>query len=260
MIRTMPNLPVISVCVPVYEAHEEPNVATLAASVPDALGQHDGELVIALNGVSAEQAAVPESVVVVDLGVNRGVAPGWNAAARAARGEVLVFTNDDVVLGPDSLAVLAQALVEHRQAGVVGPDGNRWDISEAPRQIDAVDPSHLPRGEMLGCDAPSGFLMATRREVWEAVDGFDESYAPCICEDLDFCWAVRRRLGLACYAVAGVEHTHTPGVSTARPWQRIHHNGRSEMLWRIHRRNVRRFREKWVDAAEEAPSVSASSA
>jgi GT2 family glycosyltransferase len=243
----------------VYKAHGEPNVATLAASVPEALGRHDGELVVALNGVDVRQAAVPENAVVVDLGINRGVAPGWNAAARAARGQVLVFANDDVILGKDSLAVLAQALIGHREAGVVGPDGNRWDVSGAPRQIAAVDPSGLPAGELLDCDAPSGFLMAARREVWEAVGGFDESYAPCICEDLDFCWAVKRRLGLGCYAVAGVEHTHTPGVSIARPWQRVRHNGHSEMLWRIHRRNVRRFRSKWAQAADGEPTTPAAS-
>lgn len=233
-------------CVPVYKAHGEPNVGTLATSVPAALGEHEGELVVALNGVSAEQASVPKETVLVDLGVNRGVAPGWNAAARAARGDVLVFANDDVVLGPDSLALLARALTEHPHAGVVGPGGSHWDVSGAPKQIDAVDPSGLPVGELLSCDAPSGFLMATRREVWESAGGFDENYAPCICEDIDFCWTVRTRLGLECYAVAGVEHMHTPQVSIARPWQRVRHNGRTEMLWRIHRRNIRHFHEKWA--------------
>jgi GT2 family glycosyltransferase len=216
--------------------------------------------VVALNGVNAKQASVPREAVLVDLGVNRGVAPGWNAAAQAARGEVLVFANDDVVLGDSSLAILARALVEHPQVGVVGPGGNHWDISGAPRQIDAVDLSGRAVGEMLSCDAPSGFLMATRREVWEAVGGFDENYAPCICEDIDFCWAIRTQLGLGCFAVAGVEHEHTPQVSTARPWQRISHNGRREMLWRIHRRNVRRFHEKWAEASGQrgvapAPSL-----
>lgn len=238
-------MPFISVCVPVYKAHDAPNVGTLAASVPEALGEHSGELVVALNGVSAERLGLPEGTVVVDLGLNRGVAPGWNAAARAARGEVLVFANDDVVLGRSALAVLARTLVERPGAGVVGPDGANWDVSGAPTPLDVVDPSGLSAGELLSCDAPSGFLMATRREVWEAVGGFDEAYAPCICEDIDFCLTVRTRLGLECYAVAGVDHRHDPHISSARPWQRVRHNGRSEMLWRIHRRNVRHFREKW---------------
>lgn len=237
--------PFISVCVPVYKAHSAPNVATLAASLQRALGGYEGELVVALNGVSAEAAGVPASAVVVDLGINRGVAPGWNAAANAARGDVLAFVNDDLVLGIDSLANLAAALNENPQAGVVGPDGARWDLSGAPTPLQVVDPSGLPTGDMLRCDAPSGFFMVTRREVWEAVGGFDETYAPCICEDVDFCLAVRVRLGLQCYAVAGVEHAHDPHVSSAPPWRRIRHNGRNEMLWRIHRRNVRHFRGKW---------------
>jgi GT2 family glycosyltransferase len=237
--------PSVSVCVPVYQSHGSPNIATLAASVPAALGGLDGELVIALNGVSAEQAGVPDDAVVVDLGINRGVAPGWNAAAHAARGDVLVFANDDVILGKDALVRLAQTLSERPEAGVVGPVGANWDISGPPREIESIDPAGQPAGEVRRCESVSGFLLATRREVFERVGGFDESYAPCICEELDFCLGVRA-LGLVCYAVAGVEHEHEFQISKARPWRRLRHNGRTEMLWRIHRRNVRHFRRKWA--------------
>ena len=100
----------ISVCVAVYRIHTAPNVAGLGVALPQALEGRPGELVVALNGVDARAAGVPSDARTVDLGVNRGVAPGWNAAARAARGEVLVFCNDDVELGPGSLAALADAL------------------------------------------------------------------------------------------------------------------------------------------------------
>ena len=70
----------LSVCVPVYRVHDAPNLATLAASVPAALGGLRGELVVALNGIAAAAAGVPDGVRSVDLGVNRGVSPGWNAA------------------------------------------------------------------------------------------------------------------------------------------------------------------------------------
>ena len=103
--------PALSVCVPVYRAHEPPNLATLAASLPAALGGLTGELVVALNGITAAEAGVPADARSVDLGINRGVAPGWNAAAGAASAPVLVFANDDVVPGPGSLKVLHDALV-----------------------------------------------------------------------------------------------------------------------------------------------------
>ena len=62
------------------------------------------------------------------------------------------------------------------------------------------------------------------------------------------CTTVRVRLGLECYVVAGVEHEHEFHISSAPPWRRLRYDGRSEMLWRIHRRNVRYFRRKWAGA------------
>jgi GT2 family glycosyltransferase len=235
----------VSVCVPVYRQHGEPNVATLASSLSAALADLDGELVVALNGVSAPVAGVPASAVTVDLGINRGVAPGWNAAARAARGELLVFTNDDVLLGTNSLALMAQTLLERAEAGVVGPVGSHWNLKE-PAHVAWVDMGKRPAGEVEQCEVVSGFLFAARREVYNQAGGFDEVYAPCSYEEVDFCTAVRKRLGLKCYAVAGVGYEHEFRISFARPWTRVHYDGRSEMIRSIHRRNSRYFRRKWT--------------
>jgi GT2 family glycosyltransferase len=234
----------VSVCVPVYRAHAEPNLGTLAAGMERALDGLRGELVVALNGISAADAGVPPGAAAVELGVNRGVSPGWNVAAAAASGAVLVFANDDVVLGPRSLRVLYDVLRSHAEAGVVGPVGTRWDLS-APKHLEWVDMSGHAPGEIEACEVVSGFMFAVRREVLEAAGGFDEAYAPCSYEEVDFCTDVRVRLGLQCYAVAGVETEHEFGISVASPWKRIRHNGRAELLRSIHIRNERHFREKW---------------
>jgi GT2 family glycosyltransferase len=234
----------VSICVPVYRAHDEPNVATLAACMGRALDGLSGELVVALNGVSAAEAHVPESARAVDLGVNRGVSPGWNAAASHARGAVLVFANDDVVLGARALRLMHDVLTTQPSIGVVGPHGTKWDLS-VPRHLEWLDLSGRDPGEVQECDVVSGFLFAVRREVLDAVGGFDEAYAPCSMEEVDFCTDVRTRLGLKCCAVAGVETEHEYGISIARPWRRIRHSGRSEFLRTIHMRNVRHFRNKW---------------
>jgi O-antigen biosynthesis protein len=240
-------MPDVSICTPVYRAHAEPNLATLARSVPAALGGLDGELVVALNGVSAEEAGAPPDARGVDLGVNRGVSPGWNAAARAAHGEVLCFANDDVVLGPEALRLLVTALREHPEAGVVGPVGTRWDIAGG-RHLEWLDLADREPGQVEACEVVSGFLFACRREVYELVGGFDEYYAPFSWEEVDFCTAVRAH-GLRCYAVAGVAHEHEFGVSRpAPPWRRAHWDGRSQSVWWIHRRNRRHFLGKWRDA------------
>jgi GT2 family glycosyltransferase len=235
----------ISVCVAVYRVHEAPNVAAIAAALPAALDGQDGELVVALNGIEGAAAGVPEGARTVDLGVNLGVAPAWNAAARAARGDVLAFCNDDVALGAGSLSRLAEVLRQRPDAGVVGPVGSRWDIAGA-KHVAWVERDGDRAPALSACEVVSGFMFACRRQTWKAVGGFDEFYAPASWEEVDFCTAVRAA-GERCYAVAGVLCNHEWGVSRRQPpWARAHWNGRSETWRSIHRRNRRHFLAKWA--------------
>jgi GT2 family glycosyltransferase len=236
----------ISVCSAVYREHDAPNIAAIAEDLPGALEREPGELVVALNGIAARAAGVPEQTQAVDLGVNRGVAPAWNAAVRASSGDVVVVCNDDVVLGAGALARLAEALRSRPEAGVVGPVGSRWDLVRG-RHTDWVKPNDAASGRPQACEVVSGFLFACRREVWEQVGGFDEFYAPASWEEVDFCTAVRAA-GLNCYAIAGVDCEHEWGVSRRQaPWARAHWNGRSETWRSIHRRNRAHFLEKWAE-------------
>jgi GT2 family glycosyltransferase len=244
----------ISVCVAVYKAHGPPNLAALGAALPTALDGREGELVVALNGIDAVLAEVPAGASAVDLGVNRGVAPGWNAAAKAARGEVLVFCNDDVELGPRSLARLGEALEGRADAGVVGPVGSRWDLVRGTHlawveQDETSAESDTPAGEMAACEVVSGFLFACRKRDWETVGGFDEFYAPASWEEVDFCTAIRAA-GANCYAIGGVRCQHEWGISRRQPpWARARWNGHSETWRSIHQRNRRHFLEKWAEHA-----------
>jgi GT2 family glycosyltransferase len=235
----------ISVCVAVYRAHRAPDIASIGAELPAALGGRAGQLVVALNGIDAATAGVPGEATVVDLGRNRGVAPAWNAAARAASGEVLVFCNDDVGLGAGSLARLAEVLESREDAGVVGPVGSRWDVPGG-KHLAWAGSDDADRDGLAACEVVSGFLFACRRATWEAVGGFDEFYAPASWEEVDFCTAVRAG-GRRCYAVAGVECRHEWGVSRRQPpWARARWDGRSETWRSIHRRNKRHFLVKWA--------------
>jgi GT2 family glycosyltransferase len=224
-----------------------------------ALGAQEGELVVALNGVRAVDVGVTEGVHAFEMGANRGVAPAWNAAARVAGGEVLVFCNDDVELGPRSLERLAEALSRYPDAGVVGPVGSRWDIARG-RHVAWVKPTEASGESAAPCDVVSGFLFACRRRTWEKVGGFDEFYAPASWEEVDFCTGVRAA-GSSCLAIAGVVCKHDWGVSKRQPpWARARWDGRAETWRSIHRRNRRHFLEKWgghpiAGAASEACST-----
>jgi GT2 family glycosyltransferase len=242
----MSPAPDVSVCVPVHRRHGPPNLASLAHALPAALDGLSGELVVVLNGISAADAEAPGDAVLVSFDENRGVAKGWNAAARAATAPVLCIVNDDVVPGPGALRLLHDAAAAPG-AGVVGQEGSNWRVSEG-EHTGYVATDGLGAGQTLPADAISGFLFAVRREVWEQAGGFDETYTPCGYEEIDFATSVRLRLGLENRVVAGVPHEHEFGISLHRPWARVRHNGRSEFLRSIMRRNRRYFLEKWARA------------
>lgn len=237
----------------VYRQHDEPNLATLAQSLDDAAAPYPVDLAVALNGITAHDAGAPASARLVDLHVNRGVAPGWNAAASAAGGDVLVFANDDAIPAPASLRRLADALIADDSIGVVGPAGARWNTRTgvAGEDIRAAD---IDTRSMCEVECVSGFLFACRRSTFDAVGGFDEYFAPASWEEIDFCTAVRA-LGLRNFVVGGVDVAHEYGISRPQPpWRRIRFDGRSESLWSIHRRNRRHFLDKW--SAVDLPAVS----
>ena len=244
----------VSVCVAVHRRRRPPNVATLASGLAAALDGLSGELVVVLNGISPRRAHAPDAATIVPFPVNRGVSVAWNAAAAHAAGRVLCFCNDDVALGARSLRLLHDALRERPDAGVVGPVGTRWDIS-VPRHLEWVSLDGLAPGEVRACEVVSGFLFATPQEVFERAGGFDEAYTPCGTEEIDYCTTVRLLMGLECFAVAGVEHEHSWGISAARTWRRVRFDGRSESVGSISRRNLSHFQRKWP-GGEPVPWVS----
>jgi len=210
-----------------------------------------GELVVVLNGLTAEEAQLPTWARSVAFDVNRGVPRAWNAAAREARGDTLCFVNDDVSLGTGALRLLHDTLAEHPEAGVVGPVGTEWDLDQA-RHMSTVDTGGLDRGELRECNVVSGFLFATPRSIFERAGGFDEAYTPCLFEEVDYSTTVRRKLGYRCFAVAGVSVEHVFGFSHANPFQRIRFDNRSALKGWVAKRNRHRFRRKW--AGSKSPS------
>lgn len=246
--------PAISLCVAVYRAHEAPNIASLCASVPASADGLDVEVVVALNGISAADAGVPDSATAVPLDRNHGVPIAWNRAGQAASGDVLVFLNDDVALRPLSLRRLYDALTQHGDAGVVGPSPTVWDMERLQhRAYVAMD--GRPAGALVECDVVSGYCFATRRETYEAVGGFDEALTPCGFEEVDFCTAVRTDLGLRCFGVAGSDVEHEFGISARPPETELAYLDRRETLGAIATRNRAHIEGKWRGRAAAGTRV-----
>lgn len=121
-----------------------------------------------------------------------------NVAMRAAKGDIIAFTDDDCEVAPDWVEVLIEAYTAHPEIGylggeVVAPKSTRpWQISTCP-SAHVVDATYLPSrdGEL----APDGFYMiganfSVRREVADRVGAFDPVLGAgarfACCEDQDF--------------------------------------------------------------------------
>jgi GT2 family glycosyltransferase len=130
-----------------------------------------------------------------------------NAAAREATGEILVFLNNDTVaLSPDWCAELvanavrpevgavgARLLYEDgtiQHAGVVlGVEGvaGHDSVGEAPERGGYFGRSHLQRS----ASAVTGACLATRRELFQRLGGFDEISLAVAFNDVDYCLRLR---------------------------------------------------------------------
>jgi GT2 family glycosyltransferase len=107
---------------------------------------------------------------------NVGFGRACNQGARAARGDVLVFLNPDVIVTPDWLTILVRHLTERPDAAALCPTTLYPDqpprVSEAPVEETAAVP---------GC------AIVTTRAAWQTLGGFDEQIF-LYWEDTELCW------------------------------------------------------------------------
>ena len=173
------------------------------------------EVVVADGGSGDRTREIVEAVAAGDprlrlVGVpgSRSSAQAMNAAVAAASGRSLVFTHADDVLAPGCLAALHDALRRHPMAAA------RLDHH-------ALNPAWtVPfRGIEQTADVPRwpggppwpfayGNALAARREVHEAIGGWDETVG--CAADMDFCFRAARDAGadLAFVPEAVVRYRH----------------------------------------------------
>lgn len=156
---------------------------------------------------------------------NVGFIDSCNAGAAAARGEFLLFLNNDTQVTPGWLDALLACFAERADCGIAGarlvyPDGR---LQEAGGLVFA-DGGCWNTGRFEDRDAPAfqyrrrtdyvtGAALLVRREVFDRVGGFDIRYRPAYYEDTDLAFAVRQ-LGLAVYYEPASTVIHCEGITS----------------------------------------------
>ncbi|HZX91872.1 MAG TPA: glycosyltransferase [Rudaea sp.] len=258
---TLPSadVPLVSIVIPVY------NKVDYTIACLRSLAEHAGtapfEVIVvddASTDATAERLARVGGIRVIRNAQNLGFVGSCNAGAGAARGDFVLFLNNDTVVTAGWLEALLRCFDEEPDAGLVGAklvypdgrlqeaggiifsDGSGWNYG---RFEDPADPRYNFRREADYC---SGAAILIRRELLAKMGGFDARYAPAYYEDTDLAFAVRAA-GLKVFYEPRAVVVHFEGVTAG--------TDTASGMKRFQVVNRDKFLEKWKNelAAQPAP-------
>lgn len=243
--------PEVSIIIPAH------NQWHFTHSCIDSIVQHTSTVayeVILVDNASTDRTRTIESstsgLQVLRFPENRGFVEACNSGAQIARGDKIVFLNNDVSVTSGWLealiavtrtranwgAVGAKLLFPNGKlqeaGGIVWRDGSAWNYGRFD------DPERPEYNYVREVDYCSAAALLVRREAFEKVGGLDPAYSPGYWEDTDLCFALRDAGYSVWYQPASVVF-HYEGASS----------GTDEAMGmkRFQRLNSDYFRIKWAE-------------
>jgi GT2 family glycosyltransferase len=223
-------------------------IATLRA--PDTLGaQLDAliaqeapfafEVVVSDNGntettrdIVRARADGPVTVRLVDSSSTRGAPFARNAGGAVARGDLLLFCDDDDIVAPGWIAALGRALDSNPIVGgaievetLNRPDAVAWRGGGAMNEL-------LPRGFL---PAGIGANLGIWKSAFEAVGGFDVDYTYGGGEDLDLFWRANLAGYTTGFAPDAVVHYRYRSDLRSAAWQAYNYGRVMTKLYKRYR-------------------------
>ena len=172
------------------------------------------------------------NVELIGCETNHGFSKGNNIGAEASKGEVLIFLNSDAIVRSNAIERLYHFVQENPRIGIAGPLVLNLDGSEQPSTSSMLTPlrilrHNIPLWSLLKgkdrrqdyvpqrtepVDFMSGCAMAVRREVFDKIGRWDETYFM-YAEDRELCYAAKQA-GYENYFVREASIAHHGGASS----------------------------------------------
>lgn len=188
------------------------------------------EIIVVDNGSRPEEFNILEgfkgAYQLLRLDINRYFGEGNNIGAELAKGEFLVFMNNDVMVKPGWLPPLLNAFSSYPDCGASGPKflypdgvlqeaGALIDVDGEAVQIGKFQDPCDPRFNLSrAVDYVSAATVMMRKTIFEEVLGFDFIYEPAYYEDVDLCLKIGK-LGLKTYYIPESSVVHHENATTS---------------------------------------------
>lgn len=236
----------ISIIIPAYNQHE------LTEQCLDAVCAHtaDFELILVDNG-SAPRFSDTGADTTIRNEANLGFPVAVNQGIAAARGEIIILLNNDVIVTPDWSKHLITAL---EQYDIVAPMTNycaglqrtTLPVYTSADELACVAMDHTQKhhGETQEVNWIIGFCMAFRRSLYAGIGPFDESLWPCSGEEIDFC--LRARAAGNKVGIVRDVYVHHFGSQTFRDMQTAGQINYNQIVDRNNNYLAEKWGESWV--------------
>ena len=243
--------PLVSIVIPAY--NQFTYTYYCIKSIIENSGNISYEVILAddcSTDLTTQITSIVDNLVVAKTESNMLFLRNCNHAAKQAKGEYILFLNNDTQVQKDWLSPLVQLCERDSSIGMVGSklvyadgtlqeaggiiwkDGSGWNYG---RNDDAMKPEY---NYVRDVDYISGAAIMIRHDLWKTIGGFDEYFAPAYCEDSDLAFMVRK---------AGYRVVYQPASVV------VHYEGKSNGtdvgtgVKKYQVENSIKLKEKWKD-------------
>lgn len=182
----------ISVVIPVHNAAHTLDECLQALCLSE---YADYEIIVVDDASTDETVLVARQYPcrVISLPENVGAARAKNLGVKEAEGGIILFTDADIVLPPDTLRIVAEHFQDRSVAGVVGLLAEKLRYSNFSSHFKNLWMHYTYRRLAASREAEQGVgvfltsIAAIRKEIFEQMGGFDPNYrGASVTEDIEF--------------------------------------------------------------------------